>query len=141
AREEREYALADRIIVLSSFAHGTFISEGVSAEKLGLIPLGADLQRLRPAPEVVRARQQRLLGCGPLRVLYVGAMSFQNGLWVVPIRDPDALVERLRWCSDHRDEVAAMVGRIYEHFQPRDWSEVAADFEAACLETLPARSP
>jgi len=241
AREEREYALADRIVVLSTFAHGTFISEGVSAEKLSLIPLGADLQRLRPAPEVVRARQQRLLGCGPLRVLYVGAMSFQKGLWdlarmvrelgtdkfafqfvgpqprearavlselggavtltskvpetelprvyaggdvfvfptiqdgyaavlaqaaaaalpvltttncsgpdlvrdgengwVVPIRDPDALVERLRWCSDHRDEVAAMVGRIYEHFQPRDWSEVAADFEAACLETLPARSP
>ncbi len=240
AREEREYALANRIVVLSTFAHRTFISEGVPAEKLRLIPLGANLRMFRPVAEIVRTRQRRLLGGGPLRILYVGAMSFRKGLWdlarmvrelgtdkfafqfvgpqprearavlselggavalrskvpetdlpgvyrwgdvfvfptleeghpavlsqaaaaglpilttttcsgpdlvrpgetgwVVPIRAPEALVERLRWCSDHRDEVAAMVGRIYEHFQPRDWSEVAADFEAACLENLPARS-
>jgi glycosyltransferase involved in cell wall biosynthesis len=59
----------------------------------------------------------------------------ENG-WVVPIRAPEALVSRLRWCSDSRDEVAAMVGRIYGCFRPRDWSAVAADFEAACLEGL-----
>jgi glycosyltransferase involved in cell wall biosynthesis len=56
-----------------------------------------------------------------------------NG-WVVPIRAPEALASRLRWCSEHRDEVAAMVGRIYGDFRPRDWSAVAADFEAVCLE-------
>src|SRR5207249_602049 len=189
------------------------------------------LQTFRPALEIVRARQRRLLGGGPLRVLYVGAMSFQKGLWDlarmvrelgtdeyafqfvgpqprearsvlselrgavtltskvreaelpgiyaggdvfvfptiqdgyaavlaqaaaaalpvltttncsgpdlvregqngwgVPIRDPDALVARLRWCSDHRAEVAAVVGRIYAHFKPRAWSEVAAAFGAA----------
>ena len=234
AREEREYALTDRIVVLSTFAYRTFISQGVHAEKLHIIPLGASLQKFRPTPEIVRARQRRLLGGGPLRVLYVGAMSLRKGLWdmarvvkvlgtekfafqfvgpqpleahavlselradvtlrskqpeaelpgvyawgdvflfptiedgfavvlaqaaaaalpvltttnssgldliregengwVVPIRAPEALVARLRWCSDHRDEVAAMVGRIYDRFRPRDWSAVAADFEAACLD-------
>jgi glycosyltransferase involved in cell wall biosynthesis len=62
----------------------------------------------------------------------------ENG-WVVPIRAPEALAERLRWCSEHRAEVAAMVARIYERFQPRDWSAVAADFEAACRQNLPTR--
>jgi glycosyltransferase involved in cell wall biosynthesis len=238
AREEREYALADRIVVLSTFARDTFIAEGVRSEKLALVPLGASLRSFRPSPEVVRARQRRLLGGGPLRVLYVGAMSFRKGLWdlakvvqqvgtdrfafqlvgpqpreargvlselrgavtlrskvpeselpgiyaegdvfvfptieegyaavvaqaaaaalpvltttncsgpdlvrqgengwVVPVRAPGALAERLRWCSEHRSEVAAMVGRIYERFQPRDWSEVAADFEAACRQDLRA---
>src|SRR5207249_261590 len=69
AREEREYALADRIIVLSSFARDTFIAEGVPAEKLALVPLGASLRRFRPPLEVVKARQRRLLEGGPLRVL------------------------------------------------------------------------
>jgi glycosyltransferase involved in cell wall biosynthesis len=232
AREEREYGLADRIVVLSSFAYRTFISQGVPAEKLHFIPLGASLQKFRPAPEIVHARQRRLLAGGPLRVLYVGAMSFQKGLWdmarvvkalgterfafqfvgpqplearavlselraavtlrskqpeaelpgvyawgdvflfptiqdgfavvlaqaaaaalpvltttncsgpdllregesgwIVPIRSPEALAERLRWCDGHRTELATMVGRIHEHFQPRDWSDVATDFEAAC---------
>jgi glycosyltransferase involved in cell wall biosynthesis len=236
AREEREYDLADGIVVLSTFAYRTFISQGVPAEKLHLIPLGASLQKFRPLPEIVRARQRRLLAGGPLRVLYVGAMSFQKGLWdmakvvkalgtekfvfqfvgpqpiearavlselraavtirsqqpeaelpgvyawgdvflfptiqdgfavvlaqaaaaalpvlttpncsgpdlireghngwVVPIRAPEALVTRLRWCGDHRHEVATMVGRIYSRFRPRDWSAVAADFEAVCLDRL-----
>jgi glycosyltransferase involved in cell wall biosynthesis len=232
AREEREYALADGIVVLSTFAYRTFISQGVPAEKLHLIPLGASLQKFRPVPEIVRARQRRLLTGGPLRVLYVGAMSFRKGLrdlarvvkalgterfafqfvgpqplearavlaelradvtlrskqpedelpgvyawgdvfifptiedgfaivlaqaaaaalpiltttncsgpdllhegesgWIVPIREPEALAERLRWCNDHRSELARMVGRIHEHFQPRGWAEVASDFDAAC---------
>jgi glycosyltransferase involved in cell wall biosynthesis len=52
--------------------------------------------------------------------------------WIVPIRKPEALVERLLWCDGHRSELATMVGRIHEHFRPRDWSDVATDFEAAC---------
>jgi glycosyltransferase involved in cell wall biosynthesis len=242
AREEREYALADRIVVLSTFAYKTFISQGVHAEKLHLIPLGASLEKFRPAPEVVRARQRRLLAGGPLRVLYVGSMSFRKGLWdmakvikalgtekfafqlvgpqpfearavlselrpaavtlrskqpeaelpgvyawgdvflfptiedgfavvlaqavaaalpvltttncsgpdllregesgwIVPIRNPEALAERLAWCNGHRSELATMVGRIYGSFRPRDWSAVAVDFETACLEGLARAGP
>lgn len=56
-----------------------------------------------------------------------------NG-WVVPPRAPGALIERLRWCDAHRAELAALVRRMYERHQPRDWAEVAADFEAMVLE-------
>jgi glycosyltransferase involved in cell wall biosynthesis len=56
--------------------------------------------------------------------------------WVLPIRDPEAFVERLHWCNSHRRELAAMVQRIYHNFQPHDWSDVAADFETLCLAYL-----
>jgi glycosyltransferase involved in cell wall biosynthesis len=236
AREEREYAMADRIVVLSSFAQRTFLEEGIPAERLRVVSLGANVEKFRPALEAVRARQRRLISGAPLRVLYVGAMSFRKGLWdlaetvrslgrdgfefrfvgpqsvearpivaelrgavsmepkvqeavlpeiyawgdvfvfpsiedgyaavvaqaaagalpiltttncagpdmihvgengwIVPIRAPETLVERLRWCAAHRNELASMVSRIYERFQPRDWSEVAADFEAVCQEEM-----
>ena len=29
--------------------------------------------------------------------------------WIVPIRSPDRLAERLRWCGEHRNELAEMV--------------------------------
>jgi glycosyltransferase involved in cell wall biosynthesis len=55
----------------------------------------------------------------------------QNG-WVLSIRDPKALVTRLLWCDAHRGEVSDMVGKIYDDFKPRDWVDVAEDFEAMC---------
>jgi glycosyltransferase involved in cell wall biosynthesis len=232
-REEREYALADRIKVLSSFAYQTFIDEGIPPEKLCLLPSGAPIEAFRPHPQVVEGRYQRILSGDILRVLYVGALSFRKGMrdmaaivrslqeegfrfrmvgpvtaevtqlmaelgalaefipkqpqrglphwyaagdvfvfpsiedgypqvlaqanasalpiltitncsgpdliregltgWVLPIRSPEAFIERLRWCNGHRQELAAMVRRIYDEFQPRDWADVAADFESFCL--------
>jgi glycosyltransferase involved in cell wall biosynthesis len=236
AREQREYALADRIVVLSSFARDSFIAEGLPEARLFLLPLGARLDAFRPGPEVVEARRRRILAGRPLRVLYVGALSFQKGLWdlaevvrrpdvgsfefrlvgapaleaaaligslagratftprvpqaqlpsiyawgdlfvfptiqdgyavvlaqaaaaglpilattncaapdlvragesgwIVPIRSPEALVERLHWCDAHRGELATMAERVVTQFQPRDWSDVAADFEALCAASL-----
>jgi glycosyltransferase involved in cell wall biosynthesis len=52
----------------------------------------------------------------------------QNG-WVLPIRDPDAFIDRLRWCDENREEVAEMVDKTYDDFRPTDWSDVAATFE------------
>ncbi len=240
AREEREYALADCIVVLSTFAYESFIAEGVPPCKLRLLPLGANLERFRPPPSIVEHRCRRIEAGEPLQVLYVGALSFRKGLWdlratvrslygdafrfrfvgprsregggvaqdlsrraellpkrpqrrlpevyaggdvfvfptiedgyaqvlaqaaasalpiltttncsgpdlvrdgengwVLPIRSPEAFVERLRWCDAHRQELAAMVRRIYEEFQPRDWSQVAEDFEAICLRGLEVRT-
>jgi glycosyltransferase involved in cell wall biosynthesis len=236
AREEREYALADRIVVLSSFAYESFVAAGIKCDKLQPIPLGVQTEAFRPTTEVVESRVRRILAGKRLRVLYVGALSFQKGMWdlaamlrqldrerlpfrlvgpttaevaelmpeiqnraeyihkqpqhelpesyawgdlfifptiqdgfaavlaqahagalpiltttncsgpdlirdgetgwVLPIRSPDAFVERLRWCDAHREELAAMVRRIYDDFQPRDWSDMAADFEAFCREQL-----
>jgi glycosyltransferase involved in cell wall biosynthesis len=59
--------------------------------------------------------------------------------WVLPIRSPEAFIERLRWCDAHREELARMVRRIYDDFRPSDWSDVAADFEAICFQGVEAK--
>jgi glycosyltransferase involved in cell wall biosynthesis len=51
--------------------------------------------------------------------------------WVVPIRKPQAIVERLRLAEANRDRLAEMSQRVYETFRPRDWADVAEDFEDA----------
>jgi glycosyltransferase involved in cell wall biosynthesis len=79
AREEREYAAADKICVLSTFAHETFCAEGISPEKLFVLPLGVSLRKFRAPPDVIRDRVRRIRSGAPLRVLYVGAVSFQKG--------------------------------------------------------------
>jgi glycosyltransferase involved in cell wall biosynthesis len=56
--------------------------------------------------------------------------------WVLPIRNPEAFIERLRWCDEHREELAKMVCYSYETYRTRDWDDVAADFEAICLAHL-----
>lgn len=59
----------------------------------------------------------------------------QNG-WVLPIRDPEAFIDRLRWCDENRQEVAEMVGRTYDDFRPIDWRDVAMNFESVLYETM-----
>lgn len=234
AREGREYELADAIVVLSSFAYDTFRAEGVPAERLRLLLLGARLDQFRPVPEVIEARCRRILSGAPLRILYVGAVTYQKGMWdldrvirslddgsfrfrlvgpiepsavpivrslpnwaewvpkvpqhrlpsmyawgdvfvfptiqdgfaavlaqaqasglpvlattncsapdilregesgwILPIRSPETFIERLRWCGEHREELAGMVRRAYDEFRPRDWADVARDFESLCKE-------
>lgn len=79
-REESEYARADGILVLSSFAERSFLDEGVPAEKLAVLPLGARMERFRAPPQIVEARCRRIQAGEPLRVLNVGAISFRKGL-------------------------------------------------------------
>jgi glycosyltransferase involved in cell wall biosynthesis len=45
--------------------------------------------------------------------------------WVVPIRSPEAIIERLRWCHLHREEVAAIVRRVHQSSHSFDWKETA----------------
>lgn len=80
AREMREYALADRIAVLSGFARQSFVDQGVAAEKVSVLPLGVDTRAFRPPEDVIERRRARILEPGPLTALYVGALSFQKGL-------------------------------------------------------------
>jgi glycosyltransferase involved in cell wall biosynthesis len=229
AREEAEYAMADRIVVLSSFARESFLSEGERPERIYLLPLGASVEAFRPQVGVVEERCRRILSGEPLRILQVGTLSFQKGFWdipeiidalepgkfcfrfvgpvrpevwpliaglqhkaafvpkqpqdalrnqyrwgdvfvlptlqdgfaavlaqaatavlpilttsnsagadlvrdgetgfVLPIRSPASFVDKLKWCDTHREELAAMVKRIDKEVAPRDWSQVAADFE------------
>jgi hypothetical protein len=49
---------------------------------------------------------------------------------VLPIRCPEAFVNRLQWADEHRTELADMVQFAYNSSHVRTWDHVAADFEA-----------
>lgn len=235
AREEREYALATRIMVLSTFAYNSFLAEGVPSDRLRMVPLGTDLSAFRATESVIAERQDRILSGKPLRVLFVGSLSFQKGLvdlqalvertaqryhfrfvgpvppearqtismlegkaefvpkrpqrelpneyawgdvmlfptlqdgfavvlaqamaaalpilttpncsgrdlvsdgvtgWILPVRSPEAFARQLEWCDSHRQELSNMVMTAGRNYAQRDWSAVAADFEALCCEAL-----
>jgi glycosyltransferase involved in cell wall biosynthesis len=55
----------------------------------------------------------------------------RNG-WIVPIRDTEALAERLQWCLEHLDELAAM--RAASRLIALGWQE--ADFNQLQAETV-----
>jgi glycosyltransferase involved in cell wall biosynthesis len=241
SREMREYKMTDKIVALSSFARESFIANGLSPQKVSLLPLGSSLEMFRPSPQAIEERCRRILSGQPLRVLFVGTLSFRKGLydlahvvkklnglfpnnnrflfrfigpvapeaasleaelnglvefipkrpqadlvnwyswgdififptiedgyavvlaqasvsglpvltttnsggpdlikndetgWILPIRSPQLFVERLLWCEAHRKELAAMARRIYNDFKPRDWGDVAADFESICVNAI-----
>ncbi len=71
AKEEAEYAEADRITVPSGFVLSSFIERGVAAEKMRLIPYGGRLDRFAPVgtPDPDR-----------FTLLFVGALSLRKGL-------------------------------------------------------------
>jgi glycosyltransferase involved in cell wall biosynthesis len=50
--------------------------------------------------------------------------------WVVPIRRPDAIVKRLRWCHEHRAELVRMVRNVQASSNKFDWEETARQAEA-----------
>ena len=241
AREEREYAAYDRIVVLSTFAYESFLAHGVAEEKLAMVPLGVDTRHFRPSADVVAKRIERIEAGEPLRVLFTGTVSYQKGWldflqivrrlrggpfqfrvvgdvapeaaglasdlsdsiefiphqpqhqlpnwyswadvflfptiqdgfamvlsqanasalpiltttncsgpdlilngqtgWVLPIRQPEAFVERLELCNANRPALAGMVQRIHQSFQPHDWTDVAADFEDLCLRSVAGLQP
>jgi glycosyltransferase involved in cell wall biosynthesis len=56
--------------------------------------------------------------------------------WVVPIRSPAAILDRLRWCHAHREELAAVVQQVYQSSHEFDWKQTAVmterNVEIAC---------
>ncbi|UCC94669.1 MAG: glycosyltransferase family 4 protein [Candidatus Omnitrophota bacterium] len=239
-REEREYALTDYIRVLSTFAYNSFVDEGIQPQKLLLIPSAVSVRDFRPSQEIIKARCLRIENGAPLRILYVGAISFRKGIkdmvtvisalnperfryrfvgpeevvgaketrralkelrhradiipkrpqhqlpkyyawadlfifptledgfavvlaqaqaaglpiiatancaapdiiiegktgWVVPIRTPEAFIERLKWCDSQRKQLVRMVNDVYEKFQQKDWSDIAKEFARRCQELI-----
>jgi len=235
-REEREYRLADAVMVLSSFSHRSFVEQGFPEERLRLMVSGVRVEAFRPPESRIAERCRRIQSGAPLRILNVGNVSFQKGLWdlaamarelnpnrfvfrcvgaiapeaagfvaklrsrvefidrlpqeqlpaeydwadvfafptiqdgfpavcaqaaaaglpvltttngagtdlvrpgetgwVFPIRDPGAFIERLKWCDEHRDELAEISRTVYEGRWERDWSKVAEDFVAISGELL-----
>ena len=71
AREEAIYAEADGIVVPSSFAARSFVSMGVEADKVHVIPYGVELARFAPSGEPPR---------DSFHVLFVGTVGLRKGV-------------------------------------------------------------
>jgi glycosyltransferase involved in cell wall biosynthesis len=48
--------------------------------------------------------------------------------WILPIRDPQAFLDRLEWCASHRKELVEMVHYSHAQFRPRVWNDMAREF-------------
>lgn len=72
AAEEEEHALADRIVVASSFTRHTLVEHGVDPDKIRVNPYGVDLERFR-------ARDHDP-GRHPLRFVFVGSLQARKGV-------------------------------------------------------------
>jgi glycosyltransferase involved in cell wall biosynthesis len=71
AKEEAEYALADRITVPSRFCHRSFLEAGVPAEKLRVIPYGGRLDRFKPEGQP---------DAEAFTIVFVGGVSVRKGI-------------------------------------------------------------
>jgi glycosyltransferase involved in cell wall biosynthesis len=60
--------------------------------------------------------------------------------WVLPIRSAGVFAERLRWCHEHRDQVAAMLRSAAAYGRVRSWTEVAAAFARDAEEWMASAS-
>lgn len=225
-REQREYELADTVVVLSTFAYRSFIKRGFPASRLALIPLGVNVRDFKAAESELAVRAKRVRSGAKLRVLLTGTFSAQKGAvdfcrvaeqlkdnfeftvvgnitpdakpivekstakinflprvlptelkrfylendiflfttiqdgfaaviaqafaaglaivstencgvvdvvgdnplaWIVPIRSPELIIERLNWIDDNRQAVAGLM-EVDSRQYVREWSDVASDF-------------
>jgi len=71
-RELNEYAEADLIVVASEVARRSFVASGIAAEKVAVVPYGADLDRFRPVSRP---------DPGGFDILFVGQFSARKGAY------------------------------------------------------------
>ena len=81
SQEEREYDMADLIVCLSEFAYQTFIEAGIPQSKLCKVPLGVREESFKPVAGAISDRIERIRSGRPIRVIYVGTISFHKGLF------------------------------------------------------------
>lgn len=80
AREEREYALTDAVVTLSTWSRQTFLERGFSADRVRLMVSGTRVSAFQGAPEAIAERGRRIAAGEPLRILNVGTFSFRKGV-------------------------------------------------------------
>lgn len=115
-REEREYALADKIFVLSTFAKDSFTARGIAAERLWMTPLGVDVRQFGATPEVREARLRRIRSGQALRVLTVGTFSFQKGIYdLVAVASALSKSMHFRFVGAQAAEAYAFLRTAAEH--------------------------
>ncbi len=81
AREQREYELCDRVVVMSSFARLSFIKQGFSSQRLLFGPAGAHTGDFNVSAAQRLRRAERIASGAPLTVLLVGTLSARKGIF------------------------------------------------------------
>jgi glycosyltransferase involved in cell wall biosynthesis len=121
-REEREYSLADRIVVLSTFACRSFEEHGVPYNKLLLTKPGVQTQRFGASLGVIEARCRRVMSAAPLAALTVGTFSGRKGaIDLVQIARAQRETVRFRFVGDIPPECEAIARAAADviDFSPR----------------------
>ena len=78
ARREREWALADRVVVNSEFSRHALLRQGVPAEKLFVLPLCYEAKSRSQKLRLSTFKPQ--LSTAPLRVLFLGQVILRKGI-------------------------------------------------------------
>lgn len=76
SKQLKEYEEADYITVPSEFAKDSFISRGVNASKVLMLPFGVDPSKFWP----LNHRDRKSIYSGKLRVLFVGGIDLRKGV-------------------------------------------------------------
>ena len=82
-RREREWALADRIVVNSEFSRQALLRQGVAAEKLAVIPLCYEAEagkRKAESGNELQISDFKISTLSPLRVLFLGQVILRKGI-------------------------------------------------------------
>lgn len=117
-REESEYASADMISVLSTFAALSFVERGLPHDRINMMPLGVNIAQFRPHPDAIAARQRRILSGEPLRVLSVGTFSFQKGtIDLIQVAAELSSLMQFRFVGSLVQETAHLMADATKHIQ------------------------
>jgi len=73
-RNQREWELADVILVNSEWSRQALMQQGVPPEKLVVVPLAYEAEDREPSADI------RQPSCGPLRVLWLGQVNVRKGI-------------------------------------------------------------
>ena len=82
-RREREWSLADRVVVNSEFSRQALLQQGVPPEKLFVIPLCYEAETecgKLPVPAAGKSVNLQISAASPLRVLFLGQVILRKGI-------------------------------------------------------------
>jgi glycosyltransferase involved in cell wall biosynthesis len=80
-RREQEWALADRVVVNSEFCRHALMKQGVSSEKLVIMPLAYEEDAEKLKAETLKFKRPKYQNTEtPLRVLFLGQVILRKGI-------------------------------------------------------------
>ncbi len=131
--ELAEYAVADRIMVPSTFARRTYVAHGVPPEKLLQVPYGADVSVFQPGEQEDKT----------FRVAFVGAISLQKGVVYLleamkKLALPGAELLLVGPVLEEMREVLARFPGLYRAVGPQPHAEVARLLQQSTVFAFPS---